>query len=551
MGDVGKAVISKMTFQLFHEKGTPSFMTSTTSAAVAKAPAAPLRHSPPRFKHRGKVWALSILLIVLFIAVPLYIRASPFSERSILQQLQEASDSQVTIRGYHRTHFPSPGAVVEGVEFRHGPNAFTFLKIGKLVIKGTYLGLLRQHVLRVKAEGAQVFIPPFGSNFHFQTQHSTFVVDEVIANGTMVEFEPDDPHDKPVMFDVHDAFLTDVRWGSPIHYQLKFRNPEPPGEISVHGDFGAWTTGHPQDTPISGEYSFEHADLGVYSGIAGLLSSTGKFQGLLQHIDVSGTTETPDFEVTSGGHKVKLVSQYDGYVDAMHGDTFLKRVEAKFGRTTILAEGSVAGTTGQKGKFAQFQLSAQRARIEDLLGLFVSRGRSPMSGPVSLRTRAQISPGDDPFLKKTRLDGNFGIAAGKFENRDTQQSVEELSAGARGENKEDPETVVSDLSGSVALVGGVAQFSDLSFGVPGAHARMHGTYDVMNHKIDLHGRMRVDTKISNTSTGVKSLLLKVMDPIFKKKKKGEIVLVHILGTYEKPEFGLDLTQGSNKKQPAK
>ena len=546
-----------MSFQLFRANGTPSFMSSTTTTPVAKVSAPPTRPSsatrpsPPRFKHRGKIWALAVLILVIFIVVPIYVRSSPFSERSIIQQLREASDSQVTIQGYHRTHFPSPGAVVEGVEFHHGPNGFTFLKIQKLVIKGTYLGLLRQHVLRVKAEGAHVFIPPFGSDFQFHTEHSNIVVDEVIANGTMVEFEPDDPHDKPLVFDVHNAFLTDVRWGSPIHYQLKFRNPEPPGEISVHGDFGAWTTGHPQDTPLSGEYSFDRADLGVYGGIAGFLSSTGKFQGLLQHIDVSGTTDTPDFEVTSGGHKVKLVSQFDAYVDAMHGDTFLKRVVATFGRTTILAEGSVAGTKEQKGKFARLQLSSRRARIEDLLGLFVSEGRSPMSGQVSLSTRAQIAPGDAPFLKKTRLDGNFGIANGKFDNQETQQGVNELSAGARGENKEDPETVVSDLTGSVALIGGVAQFTDLSFSVPGAHARMHGTYDVMNHKIDLHGRMRVDTKISNTSTGVKALLLKVMDPIFKKKKKGEIVLVHILGTYEKPEFGLDLTQGSNKKPAAK
>jgi len=43
-----------------------------------------------------------------------------------------------------------------------------------------------------------------------------------------------------------------------------------------------------------------------------------------------------------------------------------------------------------------------------------------------------------------------------------------------------------------------------------------------------------------------------MDPIFKKKKKGEVVPVHIAGTYEKPQFGLDLSQQSNQqKQPAK
>jgi hypothetical protein len=46
---------------------------------------------------------------------------------------------------------------------------------------------------------------------------------------------------------------------------------------------------------------------------------------------------------------------------------------------------------------------------------------------------------------------------------------------------------------------------------------------------------------------VKSLFLKAIDPIFKKKKKGEVVPIHITGTYHKPEFGLDLTSPKDKK----
>jgi hypothetical protein len=98
------------------------------------------------------------------------------------------------------------------------------------------------------------------------------------------------------------------------------------------------------------------------------------------------------------------------------------------------------------------------------------------------------------------------------------------------------------------LAGGIATFSDLSFGVPGAQARLYGTYNLVNENIDLHGRMRVDTKISKTETGMKSFLLKALDPFFKKKKKGEVVPVHITGTYQHPRFGLDLT-GQKGPQP--
>ena len=170
-----------------------------------------------------------------------------------------------------------------------------------------------------------------------------------------------------------------------------------------------------------------------------------------------------------------------------------------------------------------------------------------MSGPLVLRTHAEIPPGADAFLKKIGLNGGFGVDAGNFSSEETQQDVDKLSAGARGEKMDDPETVLPDLSGRVVLTLGVAHFSDLRFSVPGAKARMQGTYDILNHKIDLHGRMRVDSNISKTETGFKSLLLKIMDPIFKKKKKGEVVPIHILGTYEKPQFGLDLSQNDQKK----
>jgi hypothetical protein len=116
---------------------------------------------------------------------------------------------------------------------------------------------------------------------------------------------------------------------------------------------------------------------------------------------------------------------------------------------------------------------------------------------------------------------------------------------------DDGETVLTDLKGRVLLEQGIAKFSDLSFGIPGASARMDGTYNLLNHKIDLHGRMQVDTKISKTSTGVKALLLKAMDPFFRKKKKGEIVPVHIEGTYEHPQFGLDLAGGKGQEQQGK
>lgn len=506
----------------------------------------PLRQAPLR---RRPLTVVLIIAVILFcLAVVFYLKYWPFSQKAVLEDLEEVSDSRVTAQSYHPTYFP-PGCILEGIEFRHGARQFKLITVEKLVVKGSYLGILRSHVPHVEAIGAHIVIPPFGSKVTFHTQPSSTVVDELVANGSYVEFESNDPHEQAFRFDVHEATVNHVQSRDPIRYRLKLHNPNPPGEIAVSGNFGAWTKGRPEDTPLSGDYTFDHADLGVYGGIAGTLASTGKFAGTFQRINISGTASVPDFEVKSGGHKVKLDTRFDAYVDAMHGDTFLTTVEAHAGRTYLLAKGSVAGSKGRKGKYTELEISTRRGRIEDILGLFVKE-RSPMSGPLVLRTHAEIPPGEKAFLKKVELDGGFGVNAGNFSKEETQQDVDKLSAGARGEKMDDPETVLSELNGRVVLAQGVARFSDLRFSVPGAKAHLQGTYDILNHKIDLHGRMRVDTSISKTQTGFKSLMLKIMDPIFKKKKKGEVVPVHILGTYEKPQFGLDLTQ-NNQTKPGK
>lgn len=529
-------------------------MSSPTLTRATPSPEVGQTNKSSRQFPRGKTVVLVLATIFLLVAVCLAVfwnRFWPFTEKAIVQDLAEASDSTVTVKSAHRTYFPFPGCVVEGIVFKHGPDNWTLITIDKLTIEGSYSGILANRVPRIRAEGGHLFVPPLGSKVTFATQHSNLVVEEIVADGAVIEFASRDPGKKPLRFEVQRGVLHNVQWGNPIEYDLKFHNPEPPGEIATRGKFGVWVQGKPGETPISGDYTFEHADLGVYGGVAGTLDSKGKYGGLLKHIDISGATDVPNFEVTSGGHKVKLVTQYSAYVDAIHGDTFLKSVDAHFGRTDLGVEGSIAGVKGQKSKTALLDLSSRRGRIEDILGLFVKEPRAPMSGPISLKAKVEIPPGEERFLEKVKLSGAFGIDNGTFAKPETQKSVNELSAGARGEKMEDAETVLTDLKGDVVLTGGVAKFSNLSFGIPGATARMHGTYNLLNEKIDLHGQMRVDTKISKTTTGMKSLFLKMMDPIFKKKKKGEVVPVHIGGTYDHPQFGLDLNppQGTSPAKP--
>jgi len=460
-----------------------------------------------------------------------------------MQDLQEASDSQVQARAFHTSFFPSPGCTLENVVFTHEPGGKPLITIAKLTIQGSYPGMLARRISRITAEGMRIVIPPLGTGQALHTRPSTITIGEIVANDATLEFLSSDPANQPLRFDIHQASLRDVGWSGALTYNVRVRNPQPPGEVTATGKFGVWNQNDPAQTPVSGEYTFEHADLSVYDGIAGTLSSAGKFSGNLGHIDIQGTTDTPDFEVTSGKHSVQLKTEFAGYVDAIHGDTFLKRVDAHLRKTRIVASGSVAKSATGPGKTALIDVSDNNGRIEDLMGLFVEKDRPPMSGAITLRVRVEIPPGDRAFLKRIKLAGGFGVDGGKFAATSTQEDVDKLSAGARGEKgSEDPETVLSDLTGRVLVSNGVANFSDLAFGVPGARARLQGTYGLINGKIDLRGELRVDSKISNTTTGPRAFILTAMDPLFKKRKrkKGEILPIRLSGTYQKPSFGLDL-----------
>jgi hypothetical protein len=70
---------------------------------------------------------------------------------------------------------------------------------------------------------------------------------------------------------------------------------------------------------------------------------------------------------------------------------------------------------------------------------------------------------------------------------------------------------------------------------------VHGTYGLLTEQVDLHGTLQVDNKLSEGSKGVKSVLLRSVEPFLKKKKDGEIVPIKIGGTFSHPSYGLDVS----------
>jgi AsmA-like C-terminal region len=99
--------------------------------------------------------------------------------------------------------------------------------------------------------------------------------------------------------------------------------------------------------------------------------------------------------------------------------------------------------------------------------------------------------------------------------------------------------VQSRMNGNFGMKDAVVDFSNLDFGVTGARINLNGTYNLDSESLDFHGKLRLQAKLSQTTTGMKSFLLKAIDPFFKGKDAGTVVAIKITGTKDNPSFGLD------------
>ena len=85
----------------------------------------------------------------------------------------------------------------------------------------------------------------------------------------------------------------------PLTFTATLVNPKPVGDIASKGEFGPFNPAEPRESPVHGDYTFSHADLGTLKGIAGILSSAGHYDGTLGRIVADGETDTPDFRIGS------------------------------------------------------------------------------------------------------------------------------------------------------------------------------------------------------------------------------------------------------------
>jgi len=474
--------------------------------------------------------------------------------------LQFQFQSTVEFSDFHVRLFPRVQLMIDGVVMRHlgRTDIPALIEIRRMTIVARPEAFWARHeISRVRLEGLVIHTPPrvpggtpiiSGTHTDLASKYP-FVIDEIDADNARVVLlrKPAESGTPPNEFHIHQLVVNGFNFDRAATFHALLSNPKPRGEIHCDGRFGPWNAEDPSRTPVYGNYTFRDADLGTLKGLKGILSSAGSFGGPLDYLDVKGVTDTPDFALRTSGHPMKLHTDFAAVVDGTNGNTVLTNVTAQFLHTIVATHGVVVDVDPQvKGRTIVLDASSDHARVEDLLVLAVKSDRPIMIGSARFKTHIVIPEKEQDLVDRLQLDGQFALDDVRFTNPTTQGRVDTLSQKGQGRPEEvEGADAVSNFQGRFTLSQAEVRFSSLEFKVEGASVSLGGAYNLDNGQLDFRGELQMQAKLSQTTTGWKSIMLKPFDRLFEGHNGGARIPIKITGTRENPSFATDFHDKGN------
>lgn len=514
-----------------------------------------MTYSPGAFRLWPYLLGIAIGLCAGF-ALFVYLGARNIDDRTrawVIDELSARFNGGVELQSLHVNLTPRMQVTGDGLSlrYRNRTDVPPLIRIEHFSFNLGVLGIVHvpRRIKGVYVENMVITIPPRqrGANQppppapEKAGRMPRIIFDEIVCNDTDLVLLPKKAGKEPLDFDIHDLVMTHAGANRAFDFHGTLTNAKPKGEIATRGSFGPWDGEEPGDTAVSGEYSFADADLDPFAGIGGTLSSTGRYRGQLNKLEVEGVTDTPNFSLDPIGRPVPLHTEFSATVDGTDGDTYLHPVRATLLHSLIIANGSVVRASSKKGHVISLSIYAPNARLQDILRLATKSNEPVMTGSVNLKAKMLLPPGKEKVVHRLVLDGDFGVNDAEFASVEVREKLESLSRHALGKpNNEDAGSAVTDLLGRFHLEHDLATFEQLHFSVPGAEVRLKGKYDLPNETLDFQGDLRMRAKLSQTVTGKKSFFLKLADPFFKKEGAGSVVPIRISGTRDDPKFALAL-----------
>ena len=477
--------------------------------------------------------------------------AEPIARRRIVRSVVARLGAPATLDEVHVTF--RPGLRITGRGLRvTGTGAQPSIAVRSFAFATNFGSLFRQEttLVNVAVDGLSVVVPPGEDHAapapaptaHTHGEHGRFMVAQVVATNSELVIQNGDARQYPLTFHFWRVVIDDLGEGKPIHFDAVVANPRPIGDVHVHGLMGPCDPQKPRETAVSGRFDFAQADLASINGVFGHLHGEGTLNGSVGLLGVDGNATMADFGMAPGLVRVKLETHFHAGVNALTGAVTLQPVTAHVLHTDITAQGVI--TRVAAGHDIQLE-SELKGRAEDLLDLVSpTRGRPLLSAGLTDKATIHVPPGRTRMLLKMELSGTATLAGVRWGDTDVQEKVDELSMKAQDKAAEvkDGEVPVaaSTLTNRFRLSGGVLALSGIDYKLPGATVLMDGTYSLPAEALDFHGIVRTAAEASHMTTGIKSLLLKPLDPLLKKKGAGMQLPVALTGPKSGLKLGLDL-----------
>lgn len=509
--------------------------------------------------------AVSLLIAVIVLAVigeVIMHRAAPILRGRVIETLSTRFNSRVEMDGFDVSLVK--GLEVSGSGLRIFPEdevvaagaTEPLIELGHFSFHAGWTGLFAKpmHVSTVHVTGMAIHVPP--KEMRAQAPKGRrhlgqirIVVDQIVFDDSKLVIGTMKPDKDPLDFEMSQIVMRNVGPDAPWDYDATLVNAIPKGDIHAKGTFGPWNNDSPGDSTVTGHYTFDRADLDTIKGIGGILSSVGDFTGQLNDITVDGTTETPDFSLDTANHKMPLHTKFHAIVDGTSGDTYLKPVEARLSASDFTSSGEVINVKG-KGHIIDLDVTVPNGRIQDFLQLAVKTTPVMMTGELQMKTKLHIPPGKESVTRKIGLKGGFILRQIHFTNPEVEDKVDMLSLRAQGDPKAakpGAEDVHSQMVGQFVMDAGKLSFSKLDYTLPGAEVALKGEYTLNGETFEFAGNVKTNAKLSQmVASKWKSLLLKPVDPFFKKDGAGAEIPIRVSGTRSAPKFGLDLHHKAEK-----
>ena len=503
------------------------------------------------WKHKRKVVerALFAVLVLALAGVAMMLSYWPFRYREVHPLLEHTFRSKVTVKRYHRTYFPHPGYVAEGVTFyRHGDMQIPSLAtLDRMTVIGTWTNLIfHPHELyEIRLGGLHVLIPPSGSKAReldfnegvVASSQQTVQIDTIVADGTTLDFLGHNGT-PPLRLQFPLLQVRNVHQGQALSFFARVLIPEPQVTVLTSGSAGPFRTNDYGATPLSGTYSLQNADLSQVRGISGHASASGRYTGTFSGIETFGQVAIPDFRAASA-HRVGLDAAYRVLVNGINGDLEIQDSEVRTGENLITARGSVVG----KPNKVNFTIATKDSRIQDLLKI-VEQDDPSVLGKVSFHAAVNLNNGPGKFLQRLGLKGEISLAQVSFAKPDTQHDMNAFAMRVQKDpprgSKTHPPQVTATVSSPTAFREGMAYFPDIHVTLPGADAHLNGTFNLMDTRIHFTGKADLQRDISRAATGWKSALLKPLSPFFRHNDVGAIVSIAVTGTAKHPKIAQNL-----------